>query len=178
LNPARTSALAAVLGGALWIFRVVVEGSGAPEPGGFASSWFFVVPLFLLFSLTGTYVLYRDRLGSLGQAGITQGCIGLGFLAVGFLVDLALGLEGVVRISSFGFLILTLGMVLLGYATVRSDLFYRWNFLPLAIGIAIPLDIIVGGIFWAQIAVSVFFGLCWVLLGYLVWSDAGRAEPA
>lgn len=168
--------MAAVLGGALWTFRVVFEGSSALEPGGFANAWFFTVPLLLLSSLAGVYALYRERLATLGQAGVTQGCIGLGFLAAGFLGDFALGIEGAGRVSSFGFLILTLGMVLLGYATVRSELFPRWNFLPLAIGIVVPLDIILGGVSWARVVVSAFFGLCWVLLGYLVWSDAGETE--
>jgi hypothetical protein len=178
LNLVRLSGLAAVLGGALWTFRVVVEGSSAPEPDGFTNAWFFVVPLLLLASLVGTYALYRERLAALGQAGVTQGCIGLGFLTAGFLGDLALGIEGAGRVSSFGFLIFTLGMVLLGYAAVRSELFPRWNSLPLAIGIAVPLDILLGGVSWARVAVSVFFGLCWVLFGYLVWSDAKGADRA
>lgn len=176
MNLVRLSGLAAVLGGALWAFRVVLEGTSAPESDGFANAWFFTVPLLLLFGLAGVYVLYRQRLASLGQAGVTQGCIGLGFLAAGFLGDFTLGIEGAGRVSSFGFLIFTFGMVLLGYATVRSDLFPRWNFLPLAIGIVVPLDIILGEISWARVVVSAFFGLCWVLLGYLVWSDAGETE--
>lgn len=178
MNPVRLSGLAAVLGGALWTFRVVLEGSSAPEPGGFANSWFFAVPLLLLSGLAGMYALYRERLATLGQAGVTQGCIGLGFLAAGFLGDFALGIEEASRVSSFGFLIFTLGMVLLGYATVRSEVFPRWNFLPLAIGVAVPLDILLGGVSWARVAVAAFFGLCWVLFGYLVWSDARGEERA
>lgn len=178
MNLVRSSGLAAALGGALWTSRVVFEGTIAPEPGGFASAWFFVVPLLLLSGLAGVYALYRERLATLGQAGVTQSCIGLGFLAAGFLGDFALGIEGAGRVSSFGFLIFTLGMVLLGYATIRSEVFPRWNTLPLVIGVAVPLDILLGEVYWARVAVSAFFGLCWVLFGYLIWSDARETERA
>lgn len=170
------SGLAAVLGGALWFFRAILEGSSAPEPGGFTSAWFFVVPLLLLAGLAGTYVLHGERLAGLGQAGITQGCVGLGFLAAGFLADFMLGIEGASRVASFGFLVLAVGMVLLGYATFQREVFPRWNFLPLAIGATVPLDILLGGISWARVAVSAFFGLGWMLLGFLLWQTQHRGE--
>ncbi|HSK99354.1 MAG TPA: hypothetical protein VK869_03345 [Rubrobacteraceae bacterium] len=165
----RSSGLAAALGGALWILRAVLDGRRAPETGGLADAAFFIVPLLLLAGLGGLYVLYGDRLAGLGHAGFSQGFIGLGMLAVGLFGEFTLGFEGAGRLSSLGFLVLALGMVLLGYGSFSKEPFPRFNSLPLVIGIAVPLDLLVGEIPWARIAVSALFGIGWVLLGYLIW---------
>lgn len=165
----RSSGLAAALGGALWILRAVLGGRHAPEAGGLADAAFFTVPLLLLAGLGGLYALYGNRLSGLGQAGFSQGFIGLGMLAVGLFGEFTLGFEGAGRLSSLGFLVLALGMVLLGNASFSKEPFPRFNFLPLVIGIAVPLDLLVGEVPWARVAVSVLFGLGWILLGFLIW---------
>lgn len=175
----RAGGLAAVLGGALWVLRAVAEGRGAPESGGFAEAALFAVPLLLLAGLAGLYALYGNRLAGLGHAGFSQGFIGLGMLAAGLFGEFTLGIEGAGRLSSLGFLVLALGMVLLGYASFGKEPFPRFNWVPLVIGIAVPLDLLVGEIPEARAAVSALFGLGWVLLGYLVVRPpAGSDEPS
>lgn len=75
------------------------------------------------------------------------------------------------QILSFGFLILAFGLVLLGFATLKTEALPRRNFLPLAVGVLIPLEVILGGVAPLGVVLSAPFGLGWVPLGYLLWTD-------
>ena len=123
----------------------------------------FVAPLLFGAGLAGFYARYSERMQGEGRAGFAQAFAGLGFLTVG------LGIEEGIRISSFGFLILTLGLVVLGFAMLRTEPLPIWNFLPLAIGMLTLLNVIVAGYDFLRVAISVLFGL-----GWLVW---GRLDP-
>lgn len=180
LNLVRWSGLAGMLGGALWVLKAVGDGSGAfTGPNNVAEVSFFIVPLLLLAGLAGLYARYVEYMARVGRAGFIQGFLGLAFLAAGFVASFSFGVEGAERILSFGFLILTLGLVLLGFDTLKTEPLPRWNFLPLTMGVLIPLSVVAGDLVWLRVAISALFGLAWTLLGYLLWSkaDASGGEP-
>jgi hypothetical protein len=89
----------------------------------------------------------------------------------GFVASFSFKVEGSEQILSFGFLILAFGLVLLGFATLKTEALPRWNFLPLAMGVLIPLEVILGGGASLGVVLSALFGLGWVPLGYLLWTD-------
>ncbi len=180
LSVVRWSGPAAMLGGALWGLKAVWDGVDAfTGPNDVADVSFFIVPLLLLAGLAGLYARYAEHLAGVGQAGFIQGFIGLGFLVAGSVASFSLGVEGAEHILSFGFFILALGLVLLGFDTLKTEALPRWNFLPLVMGMLIPLSIIAGDLVWLHVAVSALFGLGWALLGYLLWSKVGApgGEP-
>jgi hypothetical protein len=140
------------LGGVLWCIRVALNALGG-EPSALAGNLLFVVPLLFGAGLGGFYMDYWDR------------------MATGFFVDLTLGIEEGVRISSFGFLILTLGLVVLGFATLKTEPLYRWNFLPLAIGTLTLFNVIVSSYDLLRTGISLLFGLGWLAWGILMLVD-------
>ncbi|CAN5602056.1 hypothetical protein BH24ACT20_BH24ACT20_05200 [soil metagenome] len=170
MNLGRLGGVAGAVGGVLWCLRVALDGFGG-DPAAFAGRLLFVVPLLFCAGLAGFYVLYSARMRGEGRAGFVQSFVGLGFLAAGFFADLTLGIEEGVRISSFGFIILTLGLVVLGFATLKTEPLYMWNFLPLAIGMLTLLNVIAGAYDLLRILISAIFGLGWLAWGILILVD-------
>jgi hypothetical protein len=169
----RIGGAAAAVGGALWSLKIVFYG---PEPGGaFADLLFFLLPILFGAGLVGLYARYSGEMAGEGNAGFVQSFAGLTLLTAGLFADLTLGLEGTTRIISFGFIILTLGLVILGFAMLKNEPLPMWNFLPLALGLLTPLNILIGDAPLIQLAISVAFGLGWLALGTLVFLD--RREP-
>ena len=166
----RWSGPVAMLGGALWSLKAV--GDEVMGPDDITDTLFFVVPLLLLVGLVTLHARYGGRTAGIGRAGFTQSFIGLALLAVGILAESLLGPGVAGPITSFGFLVLALGLVLLGFGTLRNDALPRWNFLPLMMGVLILLNVVVGDAVWLRVAISALFGLGWVLLGYVLLSKA------
>ncbi|AHY47588.1 Hypothetical Protein RradSPS_2305 [Rubrobacter radiotolerans] len=158
---------AAILGGLLWATEGVLGES-------FPQALIFLAPLLLAGGITGFFLLYRAPLKGLGQSGFTQGVVGLGMLAGGFFGAYTLGEEPLVRVASFGFLLTAFGLVLLGYGCIRENVLGRFYWLPLALGAVAPLGLLFGSAGPARVALSLLFGLGWVLLGALML--AGLAE--
>ena len=175
VSPGRLGGIAAVVGGALWCIRIVLDGVGG-DPSTFAGRLLLIAPLLFGAGLAGFYVRYSGRMGGEGRTGFVQSFVGLGFLAAGFLMDLTIGIEGGIRISSFGFIILTLGLVLLGFATIKTEPLPAWNFLPLAIGMLTLLNVIAGSYDVLRILISVLFGLGWAIWGILIFVDQRELE--
>ena len=170
MNLGRLGGVFAAAGGALWCLKMALDGIGG-DPSTLAGRLLFVVPLLFGGGLAGFYARYSGRMRGEGRAGFVQAFVGLGFLTAGFLMDLTLGFDEGIRISSFGFIILTFGLVLLGFATLKTEPLPRWNFLPLAIGMLTLLNVIVGGYDILRIAISALFGLGWLLWGALILLD-------
>lgn len=169
----RIGGAAGAVGGALWSLKVAIDG---PRPGdGIADALFFLLPILFGAGLAAVYARYSGTMGGEGNAGFVQSFVGLVLLAAGLFTDLTLGMENTTRIVSFGFLILTLGLVLLGFAMLKIEPLPALNFLPLALGLLTPLNILVGDAPFIQLAISVVFGLGWLALGTLVFLD--RKEP-
>jgi hypothetical protein len=170
----------------LWTLKAALDPNDAPPwPNDPFDALFFLAPLLLAAGLSGFFAIYREKLKGLGQSGFTQGLIGLGLLAAGFFGAYTLGEEPLLRAASFGFFILAFGLVLIGYAAITEDALPGWNWLPFALGAVAPLGILVGVEPWLRVAISVLFGVGWVLFGVLVWRSAketkdresGRSKP-
>lgn len=167
--------VAAVLGGVLWAVNAALYRGGDFGP---AAGLLFLLPLLFALGLAGVYVRYAGRMQNQGNAGFVQSFAGLALLAAGLFGDLTLGVEGSARAVTFGYLILTLGLVLLGFAVLKTEPLSRWNFLPLALGLITPFSIIVSGVEPLQVTLSALFGIGWAALGYILLSDreAGDTE--
>lgn len=164
---AKAGGVAAVLGGILWAVKVVHDGL-APGESGVADPLFFVLPLLFLGGLAGFYGRYSEEMEGEGLAGFAQSFAGLAILAAGYFLNLTLQIEDTARIVSFGFIILTLGLVVLGFATLKTEPLPAGNFLPLVMGLLTPLTIIIGGDALLQAAISALFGIGWLALGVLI----------
>jgi hypothetical protein len=165
---AKLGGAAAGLGGVLWAVKVVHDGLSPGEGGGVADPLFFVLPLLFAGGLAGFYVRYSGEMAGEGTAGFAQSFAGLAILVAGYFVNLTLQVEDAARALSFGFIILTLGLVVLGFATLKTEPLPAGNFLPLAMGLLTPLTIIVGGDALLQAVLSALFGVGWLALGVLV----------
>ncbi|TCJ16103.1 hypothetical protein E0L93_10510 [Rubrobacter taiwanensis] len=164
----RLSGPACSLGGLLWSSGAVLNFTGA-APGSAAALLIGAVVL-LLAGMFGFHALYAGGMGGVGEAGFVQGFIGLGMLGGGLVAE-AFGLEAGRAASSFGFLILAFGLVLIGYSTFYNETLPRWNFYPFVVAVFIPLDLLFGGMYrGVDLGLSVLFGLSWAGLGYLLWT--------
>lgn len=172
----RLTALASIAGGALWGVKVVLDGFvSAPRLIETTDALFFVAPLLMTAGFAGVHARYSGRIRGMGRTGFVNGFIGLALLVVGFASGLSFGVEEAIRISSFGFLILAFGLVLLGLEVLKAAALPRWNFLPLAMGLLLPLSVISGDAALLRAPLSALFGLGWVLLGLVLLSDADDA---
>lgn len=173
----RPAALAGIVGGALWGVKVILDGvAPASRIADLTDDFYFVAPLLMLAGLAGVHARYSPRIRGIGRTGFVNGFIGLVLLAAGFVAGLSFGSEEAMRISSFGFLILAFGLVLLGLETIKAGAFPRWSFLPLAMGLLVPLSVVFGDVALLRAPLSALFGLGWVLLGLVLLQDAPDAD--
>jgi hypothetical protein len=192
---------AGMLGGLLWalfpLATVLVSMKGT-QPGttahiGAAAVYWLmaVLPLLLLLvGLVGLRALHSGAYGRLGNIGFLTCFVALALMFVGNAIEIAsltfYGTESDVGHLVFliGFLILLLGSVLLGIALVRTQRAPSFRLggllLVLALPLGIVLAVVLGAIaprtdlgFWA--AITVPYGVAWLLLGYALMSARGRA---
>lgn len=170
-NLVRSCGLATVLGGVIWAINAVFY-EGSANPDNLINNLLFLAPLLFIAGLVGFYFRYADAMQGAGSGGFVQTFAGLGLLTGGFIAGDLFGFEEAARVLSFGFIIVTLGLVLFGFAFLKMEPLPHSNFLPLALGIALPASIIFGNIEVLRIVVSVLFGLGWSLFGAVLFSDA------
>lgn len=175
-NLVRWGALASIAGGVLWSAKVILDGYAASSLSGITDALFVVAPLLMLAGLGAFHARYAERIRGMGRTGFVNAFIGLALLIGGFMAELTLGMEEATRVSSFGFLILAFGLVLLGLEVMKVEPLPRWNFLPLTMGLLVPLSVVAGEDALLRVALSAVFGLGWAMLGYALWSDTGREE--
>ena len=80
-----------------------------------------------------------------------------------------------------GFLVVPIGFILLGVATLRAKVLPGWRrALPLIIGLMITSGMLLAfGIGEAGLVISFLsFGLGWIVLGYALWSDRSEQKVA
>ena len=167
-------AAAGAVGGALWSTKILLDGP-TPSGTGLYDVLLFLLPILFGAGLAAFYVRYSADMAGEGNAGFVQSFAGLAMLSAGLFADLTLGLENTTRIVSFGFIILTLGLLILGFATLKYEPLPYGNFLPLALGLLTPLNLIIGDAPVIRLGISAAFGLGWLALGTLILMD--RREP-
>ncbi len=191
---------AAVLGGVLWTVLVPLITLTYPGRVGWGRTdtvlglaWedynrmLPVVLLLLLVGMAGLRVRYAPRSGRLGKGGFALALVGLALMLVGNVVEfwVAGGVRDQMTTAdligwitySLGYLLLAVGLVLLGVGSLRGKIFPRWNGVPLLIGVLVlPMYVTVTGGMSVGAVLSVLFGLGWVVLGYLL-SVSGTRQP-
>ena len=182
-NFARWSGIAAILGGVLWSASIFVSDLNST----IADILFFLIPLLFLVGLAGLYTHCRGRLGvweALSRMGFLTGVVGLVVASIG---TLGTGVQGggflwVAELSwwafAFGYFVLSLGLLLLGYFILQTGPLTRLRGLPLGIGILGLLVILIppwafpgAGVVWG------LYGLGWAVLGYGLLSGVIGSDP-
>jgi hypothetical protein len=156
-------ALAAMIGGLMWIIKgVSILLTGDQPPVVFEAA----MPLFAV-GVVGLGARLGELRGPLGMVGVVVACAAAASAVVAFLTELA----PFIAIAGFGPF---LGLILVGSAALQARIFPSpWNTLPLSIGLGGPVLILAGGglalINERLLEVPiVIIGLAWVLLGYSV----------
>jgi len=197
----RWGAWAGVLGGLLWSLfplAIVVVSIEDTQPGTLTHLsaavvyWLMaVLPLLLLLvGLAGLRALHSSAYGRLGNVGFLVSFLALVLMLVGNAVEVASltfsGSDSDVGhiIFLIGFLLLLVGSVLVGILILRTQRDPSSRIGGLLFVAALPVGILLGIVlgviaprtdlgFWA--AITVPYGIAWLLLGYTLMSARGRA---
>src|SRR5215207_4103183 len=140
---------------------------------GFAMETFLVVGLLLVpVGMVGFHSLQRRSYGLVGRAGFWMGLAGPLTVALGAVSYLWLGnvfgTSPVWLARTLGPLLLLTGFVLYGVATLRARVLPRWCGVVFIAAIPVALVSSIAGPFAFMFIV---FGLIWLDLGYVLWSQ-------
>jgi hypothetical protein len=168
-------ALGAMLGGVAWIALAISD--FAPAGVGFLEFWTppirFVALLGTLGGLVSLHLRQATSYGRPGIVGFSLTLIGTTILLTSNVLFL-LGLAWpVLSVRFYGTLLLSVGLILLGVATLRARVLPRWCGAVLLVGV-VPVFSWLGLPFGAFLG-WVMLGLIWLALGYILWSE--RGEP-
>jgi hypothetical protein len=175
-NIVRWGGLAAMIGGLFWVVwsllgRVSFEAAGSPFADGL-----LLAALLTLAGLAGLHALQGSNYGPIGRAGFYTTAVGLLLQALAALLLLLLmgrdAWEVTLQwlVAPVGSLIVLVGLVLYGAATLQARVLARWC----GVGLIVvpPLAFYMHSkIFYGSLAL---FGVLWVALGYVLWSRSGR----
>ena len=170
-NIIRWGGIAAMLGGVFWVVwsllgRVSFEAAGSP----LAHGLLLLAALLTLVGLVGLHALQGANYGRVGRAGFYTAAAGLlvQALAALFLLMGSDVWEVTLQwlVAPAGSLIILVGLVLYGAATLQARVLARWCGLGLIV--VPPIAFYMHGrIFYGSLAL---FGVLWVALGYVLWS--------
>ena len=170
----RWGSIAAMLGGVLWVVwnnLSRVSSEAAPSP--FSDALLLLAALLTLAGLVGLHALQGGNYGRIGRAGFYTAALGLLAQALGALV-LLMGSEALLWLvapvgSSVGSLVVLVGLVLYGAATLQAGVLARWCGLGLIL--VPPIAFYMNSrVFYGSLAL---YGVLWVALGYVLWSRTG-----
>jgi hypothetical protein len=169
-NMIRWGGIAAMLGGVLWVvwsllFRVSFEAAGGP----FAHALLLLAALLTLAGLVGLHALQGGNYGPIGRAGFYTAAVALLAQALAALV-LLMGSEALLwLVAPVGSLVLMVGLVLYGAATLQAMVLPPWC--GLALIVVPPIAFYLNSkVFYGSLAL---FGVLWVALGYALWWRGG-----
>ena len=169
-NIIRWGGIAAMLGGVFWVVwsllgRVSFEAAGSP----FADGLLLLAALLTLAGLAGLHTLQGSNYGRIGRAGFYTTAVGLLVQALAALFLMGTNAWEVTLqwlVAPVGSLIVLVGLVLYGAATLQARVLARWC----GVGLIVvpPLAFYKNSrIFYGSLAL---FGVLWVALGYVLWS--------
>ena len=171
-NITRWGGIAAMVGGVFWVVwsllgRVSFEAAGSP----FADALLLLAALLTLAGLMGLHALQGANYGRIGRAGFYTAAGGLLVQALAALFLLLMSSDAWEvslqwLVAPAGSLIVLVGLVLYGAATLQARVLARWCGLGLIV--VPPLAFYMNSrIFYGSLAL---FGVLWVALGYVLWS--------
>jgi hypothetical protein len=172
-NIVRWGSLAAMLGGVFWVVwsllgRVSFEAAGSP----FADLMLLIAALLTLGGLVGLHALQGGNYGRIGRAGFYTAAVGLLVQALAALFLMGSDAWEITLqwlVAPVGSLIILVGLVLYGAATLQARVLARWC----GVGLIVvpPLAFYMNSkIFYGSLAL---FGVLWVALGYVLWTRSG-----
>jgi hypothetical protein len=129
-----------------------------------------------LIGVAALYSRYGPLSGRLGRTGLGMAVVGVVVLAVGHFFSFMTQLDLFVLVAS-GALALTLGPLLFGIASLRSEAMPRhWRALPLATGLMGFTWLFFGSSDTGELTFTfmflrTLFAVGWMLMGYVLWSD-------
>jgi hypothetical protein len=163
----RWGGLAAMLSGVAWWLQALLELTGVYEG---ESPWltvlFIVAFLLLLAGMVGFHALQKGSYGRIGRAGFYA------VLAVGVIILIwnfvfLLSGSSIEWLRSIALLGVLVGFALYGAATLQARVLPRWCGVVFIIAYPITALLEAYGNIW--------FGLVWLALGYMLWSQRGTA---
>jgi hypothetical protein len=169
-NLIRWGGIAAMLGGVFWVVwsllgRVSFEAAGSP----LAHGLLLLAALLTLVGLVGLHALQGADYGRIGRAGFYTAAAGLLLQALAALFLMGSDVWEITLqwlVAPAGSLIILVGLVLYGAATLQAGVLARWCGLGLIV--VPPIAFYMHGrIFYGSLAL---FGVLWVALGYVLWS--------
>jgi len=173
----RWAAIAAIIGGGLWVVwgvlsREIPYAAGGPSYGGLlrlSAGLLLFAALLTLGGLVGLDALQGGSSSSLGRVGFYTASVGLLAQALAA-VFLLFGSEALLWLFvPGGSLAVVAGLALYGAATLQARVLARWCGWAL---IVVPpiASLLNSKVFYGSIAL---FGVLWVALGYVLWSRRG-----
>src|SRR5215217_3703375 len=165
--------IAAMLGGVFWVVwsllgRVSFEAAGSP----FADGLLLLAALLTLGGLVGLHALQGGNYGRIGRAGFYTAAVGLLVQALAALFLMGSDVWEITLqwlVAPVGSLIILVGLVLYGAATLQAKVLARWCGLGLIV--VPPIAFYMHSrIFYGSLAL---FGVLWVALGYVLWLRSG-----
>jgi hypothetical protein len=179
----RWGGLAAMLAGVAFMVLVLIPKARDGSPFYiFGSVLLFVtVWLLLLVALAGFHALQKEHYGRIGRAGFYTVIVGASAMIVIQLltwVGVTLGITALVFPDPVGLLIVMVGLVLYGVATLQARVLPRWCGVGLIVGVPVLIGLSVVSEEYGEMLGGILFGLLWLALGYVLWSESGAAaEP-
>ena len=192
-NTVRWGGLAAMPGGALLVVSALLIASMprgcigdecAARPmrdTGIVGALLMLALLLVVIGMAGLVIRARNagRFGVLGKTGAAVGAVGVALPVIGSLIQGIL-YDGDYPLMPYfvipGVLALVVGFVLLGIAVLGARVLPRWAAVLLVVGSLAMLGFNDQN---AQALMAVPFGVAWMAVGYVLWSDregtAGQA---
>ncbi|CAN5717006.1 hypothetical protein BH20ACT11_BH20ACT11_09270 [soil metagenome] len=164
-NLIRWGGLAAMAAGLAYVLEAIVF---AVSPGGASQGVVsFIAVLLTAAGLVGFHALQKENYGRIGRGGFYTAIVGALVQAVAVLVSLLSEggyLEGPLAATLFpiGFLVLMVGLIIYGAATLQARVLPRWC------GIGFIVFPLMAFVPWQHS--SVISGLIFLALGYVLWS--------
>src|SRR5215217_5616744 len=160
----RWGGLAAMLVGVAFIVLVLIPKARDGSPFYiFGSVLLFVaVWLLLLVALAGFYA-------------VIVGASAMIVIQLLTWVGVTLGITALVFPDPVGLLIVMVGLVLYGVATLQARVLPRWCGVGLIVGVPVLIGISVVSEEYGEMLGGILFGLLWLALGYILWSESGAA---
>ena len=182
-SPVRWGALAALVSGVLWIVGGLLHLAYPQDPPGalghflnyLGTAIFSGAYLAMLVGLVGLHARQVESYGRLGTVGFYLAFAGAALAFVGQAASAIFPKDGtfgwLFSDPGFGFLVglllVSLGLVLLGVATLRARVLPRWC----GVGLIALVVFSALGAFGGFVVV----GLIWLALGYTLWSQLGTS---
>jgi hypothetical protein len=208
MSKARLIALAGpltILVGSVWVVASIGEVVLLVRPSYVDTFWdhFWFFPFFfsfvpMLFALIGTRLRFQESAGVPGRLGLVLSVAGCTGMIVFVLASTLLGAVApeveqgrwADYVLAACMLSLMIGYMLFGVDALRYRLLFRWNLLPLLVGLPTMLLIVPTLIIESnqprdfQLVLTTTFlrfalsGVCWVLLGVAMMDQRQEPEPA